>query len=196
MSRASNWAETLRWNSAGCGAREGDQAACHDGPDGPEEVACQDEGEDDGRHRDGTASNAEATGHRALPAEKVRRGADASWDGHEGATSEASPVAVEFPLYLQYCRFSEAKSSLLCSFSIDERCDASFFLACFLFSTRTAQQEMPVQMKRPFLRIGQRWRDESFTRPNKFGKRFDSKKLPTLDLDKRALGLVALEKST
>lgn len=64
--------------------------------------------------------------------------------------------------------------------------DASFFLACFLFSTRTAQQEMPVQMKRPFLRIGQRWRDESFTRPNKFGKRFDSKKLPTLDLDKRA----------
>lgn len=122
MSRASNWAEILRWNSAGCEAREGDQAACHDGPDGPEEVACQDEGEDDGRHRDGTASNAEATGHRALPAEKVRRGADASWGGHEGATSEASPVAVEFPLCLQYCRFSEAKSSLLCSFSIDERC--------------------------------------------------------------------------
>lgn len=78
--------------------------ACHDGPDGPEEVACQDEEEDDERHLDGTALNAEATGHRVLPAEEVRQGVDASWDDHEGATSEVSTVVVEFPLYMQCCR--------------------------------------------------------------------------------------------
>lgn len=75
-----------------------------------------------------------------------------------------------------------------------------FLLACFfVFNfqlTRAAQQDMPVPMQRPSCQWIQRWRDGSFNRPNKFGKRFDSKKLPTLDIDKGALGLVALEKST